>query len=260
MPEALGALQIRFAEGLLDGRCEPVELFRGPGELAARRLALYRGNLAANWERALANAYPVLKALVGDQFFHALARRFGRAQAFGEGDLNRLGAGLATFLEQFEAVRDFPYFPDMARLEWALHCAHYAADAPALEMESLARLDPAAIDELRLEFRPGTDLIASPWAIGMIWSAHQADSGQALPADPAQPSRNLVYRPQWRAQTRSLAAGEFAALSALSSGQSLGAALEAALDAQADFDPAGAFPLWIADRLFLPLSQDLKEN
>ena len=47
-------------------------------------------------------------------------------------DLNRLGAHLPAFLVSFSPVAPYPWFPDLAALEWAAHCAHYAADAPAL--------------------------------------------------------------------------------------------------------------------------------
>ncbi|HSC11045.1 MAG TPA: DNA-binding domain-containing protein, partial [Rhodanobacteraceae bacterium] len=61
------------------------------------RLALYRGNISAAWEKALANAYPVVRALVGDEFFGGLARAYGRAHPSVSGDLNRFGARFAEF-------------------------------------------------------------------------------------------------------------------------------------------------------------------
>lgn len=257
MPDTLAQIQRHFADGLLDGRLTPTELFRGPGELAARRFGLYRGNIGANWARALGAAFPVIQALVGEEFFYALARSYGRQHAYQEGDLNRFGGAFPDFLDGFEPVREYPYFADVAWLEWALHCAHYAADAPALRAEEIAALAPGHFETLCLGWRPGAELIASNWAIAAIWRAHQPDTGEALPARVDRPCRVLVWRPQWRAQMRELSAGEYAALAAVTDGRPLGEALECALDAEPGFDPAAALPRWIADGLFLPLATPL---
>src|SRR4249920_487482 len=82
--------QAKFAEALTD----PLRAQDIAAEIAGRdsrtldRLALYRGNVHAAWEKALANAYPVVRALVGEEFFGGLARAYGRAHPSNSGDLN----------------------------------------------------------------------------------------------------------------------------------------------------------------------------
>ncbi|MGH7551852.1 MAG: DNA-binding domain-containing protein, partial [Longimicrobiales bacterium] len=49
-------------------------LFRDPPALALERLAVYRGNVDGNCAKALANAYPILRTVVGGEFFDAMAR------------------------------------------------------------------------------------------------------------------------------------------------------------------------------------------
>lgn len=242
-------LQARFAAGLLTAGDNPTALFRGDPSLTARRFALYRGNLTANWDKCLGNAYPVLRQLVGEEFFRALAREFGRARPFAEGDLNRLGDGLASFLEHFAPVADYPYFPGIARLEWLLHRAHYAADAAALDLSALTSMDAETIDTLPLRLREGCALLRSPWDVVGIWRAHQTD-GPPWPEDIAQPSYCLVCRPAWRAEVMLLSLGEHAALQALASGAALGAALEAAIDADPGLDPAEVLPRWLHAGIF----------
>ena len=245
----LARLQARFAAGLLTAGDDPADLFRGEAARTARRFALYRGNLTANWDRGLGNAYPVLRKLVGDEFFRAMAREFGRATPLVEGDLNHLGADLASFLEQFASLADYPYLPDMARLEWALHQAHYAQDSPALSLAVLAEMDADTLEGLRPHLREPCKLLRSPWAIKDIWQAHQP-GGPPWPEDIAQLSHYLVCRPRWRAEVLALSPGEFAALQAIDDGGSLGAALEAATDADPDFDPAPALPRWLQAGIF----------
>jgi hypothetical protein len=114
--DALAAQQQAFSDALFAPAAEASLKLRH-GE----RFGLYRGNLASTWTKALAAAYPVIAQLVGEEFFAALAREYGRAHPSDSGDLNRFGARFEPFLRCFEHVKDLPYLPDMARLEWQLH-------------------------------------------------------------------------------------------------------------------------------------------
>jgi len=140
----LEVLQADFAAALLDGDAAPALLpsLHDRGERTLGRLALYRGNVHAAWDKALGNAFPVVRALVGDEFFAALGRAYARAYPSSSGDLNMFGGCFAPFVGSFEHARSLPYLSDVATLEWAVHCAHYAADANALPRERMAAISP----------------------------------------------------------------------------------------------------------------------
>jgi hypothetical protein len=248
VPE-LRDLQARFAAALLSSDEAPAELFSGSGELAARRFALYRGNLSANWDRSLGNAYPVLRQLLGAEFFRGLAREYGRDVPLCAGDLNRFGDRLPEYLETFEPLSDYPYMPDVARLEWALHTAHYAHNAPAASAPALASMDTEALGALRLRLHPACSLVYSAWAVEAIWRAHQP--GGRTPGNIRAESRTLICRPAWRAEVLPLSRGEFAALDAIRTGADLGTALETAQDAETAFDPAVGLSRWLGRGAFL---------
>ncbi|MDL2357173.1 MAG: DUF692 family protein, partial [Pseudomonadota bacterium] len=124
---ALADRQQAFAAALFGADGGAPALFKG--EAGEAGLALYRGNLTATWEKTLSAAYPVLRQLVGDEFFGGLTRAYGMRHPSDDADLNRFGATFAHFLGGFAHVADYPYLADMARLEWALHRAHYGPDA-----------------------------------------------------------------------------------------------------------------------------------
>ncbi|MES2127177.1 MAG: DUF692 family multinuclear iron-containing protein [Pseudomonadota bacterium] len=241
----LGAGQALFAQALFDQRQQEaaLALFRGAGN--AQRFALYRGNLVATWGKTLAAAYPVLQALVGDEFFAALARAYGMANPSQDNDLNRFGAGFATFLASFEHVAEYPYFGDMARLEWALHCAHYAADAPAFDAARLAALTPGEFEAVRVKLAPACSLHASPWATVTLWQAHQP-GGPAFPEDLEQASLAVIARPLWKTELVPLAPAAHAALACLASGATMGAAFDAAYALDDDFDAGTHLGQWLA--------------
>lgn len=253
---ATDAILQGFADSLLDPAADPAQLFRGDSRLTAARFGLYRGNLTANWERTLANAYPVLQQLVGGEFFRALGREYGRRVASTSGDLNQFGGGMAAFLGEFPPTQAYPYFPDVARLEWLVHRAYHAADATPLGAPELAAMDPRAVENQPLWLRPGHTLLASEWALADLWQAHQEPPAAALPQDLARPDRLLVYRPEWRVLVRSLTPGEWAALETLESGAPLASALERGYDADPDFDPGAALQTWLEQRLLTTHPKD----
>ncbi|MGK5008665.1 MNIO family bufferin maturase [Janthinobacterium sp. MDB2-8] len=241
--DTLVAGQQAFATALLD-TVAALPLFAG--EAVLERFALYRGNLSAIWRRTLGQAYPVVLALVGEDFFGGLARVYGRQYPSDSADLNQFGARFADFLAAFPPVAAFPYLPDMARLEWALHLAHYAPDAQALAPESLAAWHPAQLEARRFTLHPACALLASNWQVAALWRAHQEGEGQGMfPHEMQVASRALVCRPRWKAQVLVVDAAAHAALLALQQGQTFGAALDVAFERDPAFDLAAHLRQWL---------------
>ena len=253
--ERLAVVQQSFSNALFDAKTEvlALPLFKGNAGLAEQRLALYRGNLTAGWDKTLAAAYPVLRQLVGDEFFTALARAYGKQYPSETGDLNQFGAYFAEFLAGFPHVADYPYFPDMARLEWALHRAHYAPNAEALDAAALARIDAAQLEEARLQLHPACALLSSEWDVVSIWQAHQPGSDSEFPDDPAHASQCIVVRPQWRAEALPLSAASWTTLACLQRGDTLGVALDAAFETDPAFDFGAALQAWLKHGIFIAI-------
>ncbi len=218
--------QARFAGELL-GRAGP------PG------MAVYRSNVFGNWAQALAGAYPIVRKIVGAEFFEGLARAYSSAHPSVSGDLNEYGAQLAEFVEIFPHTRDLPYLPDVARMEWLAHRAYYAQDAEPLSLDGLD-------ESSRLALTPACALLASEWPLARIWTVHQDDYEGAIDVDlRSGPDRILVHRPKWRAQVRSLAPGDYRFLDCARAGKTLGEALEAAAAEDPGFDPSLALAGWV---------------
>lgn len=250
--EQLAVVQQTFSNALFDARSEmmAVPMFKGDAQRTAQRLALYRGNLTGSWAKALASAYPVLHALVGEEFFAALARAFGKEHPSNDGDLNRFGEQFADFLDRFPHVADYPYFPDMARLEWALHQAHYAGDASPIDAAWLAHMTPEQMGAARFVFHPACRLIASEWAVVQAWRAHQSEA-EKFPDALARREYGVIIRPQWKADVLAIDAATHAALSAMMRGEPLGTALDAALEIDQAFAFGEQLQQWLRHGLFV---------
>lgn len=226
-------------DAALDGWLQP--------RLAAPGLAAYRANGAAAAERALAVAYPTLQQLVGDESFGALARAFWRRHPPERGDLAQWGAALPGFVAADPQLADEPVLADMARLEWAVHTAAQAADAPPpAGLERLGDTDPA---RLHLRLAPGTALVASPHPIATVWQAHRLPPEAADRFAPVRQAyaqglgeTALVRREGWVVQVHALAPPVACFTQALLDGAGLGAALDAA-------GPGFDFQPWLIDAL-----------
>jgi hypothetical protein len=239
----LDAVQQAFGAALFDGAREAAlaPLLKGD----PRRFGIYRGNLGAHWSRALASAYPVLRQLVGDDFFEGLARACGHAHPAVDPDLNRFGAALPDFIDGFGPAAGHPYLADVARLEWCVHEAWYAPDG-AGAAPSLAGLAPDAFEAARAALHPSLRLHASPWATVALWQAHQA-GGPDFPDTLRVDTYALVLRPRLDVEVRASSAAEHAALACLARGETFGAALDAAFDLDGDFDVATHLRRWLED-------------
>jgi hypothetical protein len=225
MPSLLEA-QAAFGAALLGGAGPP-------------GLAVYRSNVYGNWSQALASAYPIMRKIVGGEFFEGLAREYAREHPSASGDLNEYGAQLGRFVAIFPPTQDLPYLPDVARMEWLAHRAYYAQDAEPFSLEVLD-------ESSRLALTAPCALLASDWPLARIWTVHQDDYEGEIDVDlRAGPDRILVHRPKWRAQVRSLAPGDCRFLDMARQGKTLGEALEAAAAEDPSFDPALALAGWV---------------
>lgn len=199
-----------------------------------RGLRAYRSNGRALAVRALQGAYPVIAQLLGEENFVPLAHRLWLEHPPTRGDVAQWGAALAACIEALpDLARAEPYLADVARLEWALHCAASAAD-PAADTASFALLmerDPA---QLTLRLAPATQLLASRWPVASIALAHLEgepsleQAGQRLQAGVQETA--LVWREGLRPRVRVADAAERPFITALQEQRSLDDALQAAPD------------------------------
>jgi hypothetical protein len=244
---SLPELQACFAAAIADARHAGgiAPFFRESPPHFEARLAVYRGNVYGNWAKALASTYPITRKIVGAEFFDAMAREYARSHPSASGDLNRYGAHLVRFVAAFPHTVDLAYLPDVARMEWLAHLAYSARDPEPLDIAALGSVAENEYPSLRFGLAPACALLESEWPLGRIWEIHQDDYRGAFEIDlHSGPDRILIHRPRWRAEARSLDAGDFAFLRALLQGDSLGTALEAGAR-EPGFDPSAALGRWI---------------
>ncbi len=235
MSAALHKLQADFTAALRDPDRPPPAAIRATSAAQCRaRFNIYRNNMHASLAAALESRFPVIRRLVGDEFFRAMALVFVQQRPPSSPVLARYGAGFAAFLDAFEPVRDLPYLPDIARLEWARNEAYHAADAPAAGIADLAALPETALPMARLRLHPALRLVLSEYPIVSLWQTNSHDAEvRPLGAD-APGETALVTRPLLEVQVTALPPGGAAFIAAVQRGASFAEAADAALDGGTD--------------------------
>ena len=236
-----------FAAALLDpARPPPAALRAWNGIDVGRRFAVHRNNVVVSLVQSLADSFPVVQRLVGDEFFGAMAGVFVRAQPPRSPLLAEYGDVLADWLAGFEPAAVLPYLPDMARLEHARVRAYHAADAPTVDPRTVGSGLHAAVglDRLRIGIHPSLTVIVSDWAVASLWAAHQHDGDDAVAGVEVDRAESaLVLRAGDDVLVLPVAAGDAALIRSLQSAQTLATAVRAATAAAPTAtaaDPAAA--------------------
>jgi hypothetical protein len=171
--------QADFSAALLDTRLPcPAGLCSANGADPASRFSVYRNNVQGSLINALADSYPVVQQLVGEEFFRGMASIFIQQQPPHSPLMSLYGDGLADFIDAFEAAAEVPYLADVARLERLRTRAYHAADAATVSAQqiSAALADPQTLAELDITLHPSLHLLDSAYAVVSIWAAHQGEA------------------------------------------------------------------------------------
>ena len=222
-PELQGA----FAGALLDPqRPMPPGVVDPEGIPCARRFGVYRNNVTVGLAGALAESFPAVRRLVGEDFFRAMAIAYARAEPPRSPIMAAYGAGFPDFIARFEPAQSLTYLADVARIEQAWVEAYHAADPEPFDPAAFASVAPDALPHLRLRMHPSMRVVRSAYAALSIWRLNtEAEPGESSRGcrcprgcpDPAAPSGGRGPGP--RARRRPLSGG---ALGRAHSGRGLG--------------------------------------
>ena len=244
----LAALQARFGAGLdaPGAGTGALGIFVGEPEQVRNRFGIYRGNTTANAAKALGAAYPVIVKIVGAEFFSGLAREYKSRFPPVNGDLNEYGASFAAFLAGFPPAGEMPYLADVARLEWQVHRAHYAADSAPFDPARLASVSPEHQLQLRPRPHPACHILHSAYPLARLWEVHQDTFSGEFEVDFSQgPAHALVFRPRFRVEVAQIGDAEAAFLAAAFDGETLETALAAAQSRRPSFDLGHSLSDWV---------------
>jgi len=230
---------------------------------AFERLEIYNRQYWFRVLSALAEDFPALRRVLGENRFHALSVAYLTAHPSRSFSLRNLGSKLAEWLAanpQFAGRRSL-IAVDVARVEWAFVEAFDSAEETPLTLEQIGRLGGDSYVSLQphvqlLELEYPADELALRLHDGEKKQTSEAGIAPEKNADAPVSLREVKRRKTWVAAHRvdmsvyyrRLAREEYATLAAFRDGQTLADALASAFveSAMPERNRAGAVQKWFA--------------
>lgn len=216
----------------------------------APRIAIYRDAYFARLAGALRTNFPALAALLGDEAFDALARRYARDHPSRHYSIRWHGERLPDYELGHAALND------LARMEWALGVSFDAPDAPVFDASALSAAPVEEWGALRLAPHPSVQVLDLAWAVEPGWEALRHGDCAELPEPSARSHSLLVWRCERQAHWRIAARPEARALGDLRGAGSLDALCERCRGSDVTAEQVGAwFAAWVRDQMLTAIDR-----
>ena len=217
-------------------------------------LSVYRNTITKGCVDALADNFPTVRALVGEEWFTGAAVLFSRECPPEHAALLDYGAAFPAWLGRFEPAADLPYLAGVAHLDRLWTEALFAAEAPVLGAAALASLAPDTLAAARVRLHPSLRLATFDAGVPGLWLAARAGDDALELAET--PQTLLLIRRAGAVSSRIASEAEAAFLRACRKGDTLGRAAERTADVEPSCSIASLFAALIADGAFSGLDLD----
>lgn len=181
-----------------------------------KRLGIYADAYRLRIIEALSSAYPILKALLGDDLFDKAAHSYIEQYPSTYRNMRWVGDQMATHLQL--TLPQYPIAAEMAHFEWALSLAFDAEDAPVLSLQDLAAIPPENWADLRFKFHPAVQLLNPKFNVLLVWQALNIEDTPPIIQQINEPY--VVWRKDLSSHYRSLEVAEYAAIQQMIAGAS----------------------------------------
>ncbi len=240
--KSLKTLQESFATSVYDNEDATIsELIPNKSIATNDRLQIYKDNVLITLYETLKSRYPAVCRLVDERFFKYAVNEYIKLHKPTSGNLDDYGFSFIEFLTEFQPTKEMHYLSDIAKLEWALHVAYFAADATPIDKAELAKIAPEEYENLQFTLHPSAQLLSSKYPIDKIWN-YTGDGDIDINARGA---NLLVLRPEYKTGMILLESGELEFLTQLQNGHRLYEAYEAATLANTEFDVGAAIQKFV---------------
>jgi hypothetical protein len=194
------------------------------------RLDVYRNNVAVGLCDVLADIFPVVRRLVGADFFAGMAQVYAKKCRPASPVLAEYGQTFGDFIDAFAPARGVPYLADVARLERAWLDAYHAEDQAPLSIAALTEIAGTDLDDLVVILHPSAWLLNFSGPAVSIWQAHQDNQSPDLSGLSDQAELALIVRPHMDVHVHTLSKAGFLFAQQLAEGKSLGVVCDALAD------------------------------
>lgn len=138
-------------------------------------MGIYQASVQGGLKKALKEIYPVVGQITGERLFNKVMQDYIETYPCYQKNLDEYGEYLAELLVNYPWLEELEFLPDLARLEWAWHCAVNESDFKQTDSTSLKKRILENSD-IRINFVPTLTVLQSSFPVLDIWLAHQSDS------------------------------------------------------------------------------------
>lgn len=192
-PLNLADLQQKFSSHLLNSDEDLSELGISGPFAATQLMQVYRNNFYISLTEYLLACFPVVEALVGEEFFAQLSKAFIRETALETATIEHYGYYFPPFISHCEQTKSLPYLADVARLEWAVERAKTVVDIPSFPFLALEQLTQEEQASLCFKLVDQCALIRSDYPVAAIWNGVNDNNLEGINMDCAE---SVVVYPQ----------------------------------------------------------------
>ncbi len=201
--------------------------------------SVYRNNSVSAFVDVLKANYKTVLALVGEDYFSALALAHLEKYPAYQRTLVGYGRNFSGIVEGHVKAHNLAYLSSFAKLDRAWTLAHMAADRPPVSMGVLQ--DYAAsggdLESYKLALKPDVNLVRNKWPVFALWARLRDDTGLKSALElKAKTEHVLVWRRDLDVMYKVLNPGEFAFLTAIQNGATLGLATAQCLSISPETD------------------------
>lgn len=209
-------------------------------------MQIYRHSSQYAMQRALYTTYPLIRKLVGDDFFVMLMKDYIVKYPSRSPYLQEYGVYFGDYVAIHPALKNLVYLSEVAKFEWAYHQLINAADAAFAPLHVLQNIPEEKYPMLRIVLNPASALIKFYYPILDIIELCE---GSVKEVDISGGRVNLLMiRREGEIKLQALSDAEFTFLHALQENETLAASLHAAKVYDAHFDVAKRLPNWVKDK------------
>ena len=207
--KSLKELQDSFQRGILAGDDAILDEVNDSDKEQRKVLfGVYRHAYVARLAEILDDDYEQLHAYLGDQAFAKLVKAYIAANPSDQRSARWFGRHLPAFVRDSETYAKHPEAAELAQLEKALADAFDGPDAAPLGIEALAAIQPDDWPNLVLEPHPTAIRLTFKTNAADIWSALKDEVAPPKPEHLTEPQAIVVWRQDFMARFRPLAAEE----------------------------------------------------
>ena len=226
---------------------------------ADERINVYVEGYRLRLLEVLQDNFTGLRGLLGDEQFDAMGRAYIDAHPSTHPSVRWFSQHLPAFLRDKEPYSARPYLAEMAAFEWAQSLAFDAADAEALEMQSLATVPPESWGQVLFGFHPSLQRLDLAWNVPKICQALGADETAPAPVS-GDALAWLLWRQELTTRWRSLTPDEAWMLDAAVQSANFGELCEGLCQWHAPeavaMQAASYLKLWLSDGLVTSIAVD----